>query len=91
MMKVKQEERKRGRAEERKKQKRRNEEEKGKRRKEKRKTISGNQCNLWTKIFVVIRVIRGPVFVWDFENLNFEFVLNFEFRASDLFPWRGNR
>jgi hypothetical protein len=40
---------------------------------------------------VVIRVIRGPVFVWDFENLNFEFVSNFEFRASDLFPWRGNR
>jgi uncharacterized membrane protein (DUF106 family) len=56
---------KRGSEEERKKQKRRNEEEKKRRRKEKRKTISGNQCNLWTKTFVVIRVIRGPVFVWE--------------------------
>jgi len=37
------------------------------------------------KTFVKIRVIRGPVFVLNFELLNFGFVSNFVLRASDLF------
>jgi hypothetical protein len=35
--------------------------------------IRVNSCNSWA------------VFVLNFENLNFEFVSDFEFRASDLF------